>query len=293
MTEQTDILDSTQPAASSRGAAPNVVEFRNISKVFNPGTPREFKALDNLNFTVEDLPNVGEFVGILGPSGCGKSTALNMLACFQGVYPPTTGEVRVRGELVSEPGKDRGMIFQKYSSLPQLTVLQNVSLGLKFNRKELGLSDGRIKETAMEWIVRVGLKGHEAKYPHQLSGGQQQRVAIARTLALKPHVILMDEPFSALDEPTRLEMQMLIVELWTEIQATVLMVTHSIIEAVYLADRIWIFTNPPGRIGKELRDLPPRLPGVPPMEVQKRPEFLKVVDRVAKEFQKVERGEVD
>jgi ABC-type nitrate/sulfonate/bicarbonate transport system ATPase subunit len=282
----------TVEVATAPAPVPPIVEFRDVCKIWNPGTPREYRALGHLTFTITDLPNKGEFVAIIGPSGCGKSTMLNLLAGFQGVYPPTSGEVLVHGKPVEGPGRDRGMIFQKYSSFPHLTVLQNVRLGLDLNRNESGLSDAQIKELALKWIGRVGLKGHEAKYPHQLSGGQQQRVALARSLIVKPSIILMDEPFSALDEPTRIDMQRLIVDLWTEVQATVLIVTHSIIEAVYLGDRIWIFSPAPGRIAKEITDVPLPIAGESPLRMQKSPEFQKVVDRVSDMFERIEGGEV-
>ena len=272
-------------------APPPIVEFRDVSKVWNPGTRLEYKALEHVSFSVTDVPNKGEFIAIIGPSGCGKSTMLNLLAGFHGVYPPTGGEILVRGKRVEGPGRDRGMVFQKYSSFPHLTVLKNVRFGLDLNRKELGLSGAEINKVALQWIERVGLKGHENKYPFQLSGGQQQRVAIARTLILKPQIILMDEPFSALDEPTRIDMQQLIVELWTEVQATVFIVTHSIIEAVYLGDRVWIFCPAPGRIAKEIKDVPLPIPGESPMKMQKSPEFQAAVERVAEIFQKIEQGE--
>ncbi len=270
---------------------PPVVEFREVSKVWNPGTPRECKALEHLSFSIPDLPGKGEFITILGPSGCGKSTALNLLAGFQEVFPPTTGDILVRGKLVTGPGIDRGMVFQKYSSFPHLTVFSNISFGLHINQKKLGISREEIDSQVEGWIGKVGLKGHENKYPHQLSGGQQQRVALARTLALKPKIILMDEPFSALDEPTRMDMQRLVVDLWDEIQATVFLVTHSIIEAVYLGDRVWIFSQGPGKIAKEFMDIPIPRPGVHPLETQQSPEFLDVVDRVASDFQKIEEGQ--
>ncbi|MCX7013655.1 MAG: ABC transporter ATP-binding protein [Candidatus Sumerlaeota bacterium] len=270
---------------------PPVVEFRDVCKTWNPGTRRESKALEHLTFRIEDLPGKGEFAAIIGPSGCGKSTALNLLAAFHGTFPPTSGEILARGLPIQGPGKDRGMVFQKYSSFPQLTVLGNVRFGLELNREGLGLSESQIDALAREWIGRVGLRGHEDKYPRQLSGGQQQRVAIARTLILKPRIVLMDEPFSALDEPTRIEMQRLIVDLWAEVQATVLLVTHSIVEAVYLGDRVWIFTPAPGRIGREFTDVPVPIPGQSPMEMQKAPEFLAIVDEIAESFRRIEQGE--
>jgi ABC-type nitrate/sulfonate/bicarbonate transport system ATPase subunit len=261
-----------------------VVEFRGVTKVFGAGTPRAYTAIQDISFVVEDKPDYGEFVAIVGPSGCGKSTLLNLIQGFPEVYPPTKGEVLVRRKPVTGPGKDRGMIFQKYSSFPNRTVLRNVTFGLELNRRELGLSRSQMDDLAMVWIRRVGLEGHEGKYPSQLSGGQQQRVAIARSLVLKPRIILMDEPFSALDEPTRLEMQRLIMELWHEVQATVFLVTHSLIEAVYLGDRVWVFTPAPGRIAKEIAREIPYTRDIHPIEAQCRPEFKEAVDAVAREF---------
>jgi NitT/TauT family transport system ATP-binding protein len=274
-------------AAETQTLAPatnRIVEFKGVSKVWNPGTPLAFTALKDLDFVIEDIPGKVEFITIVGPSGCGKSTALGLLAGFQGVYPPTTGEILVRGQPVTAPGKDRGMIFQKYSSFPHMTVLKNVRFGLELNRRELGLDHAEIDRQAREWIEKVGLSGHEHKYPHQLSGGQQQRVAIARSLALKPEILLMDEPFSALDEPTRFEMQRLVVDLYRNVEATVLMVTHSLAEAVYLGDRVWIFSQAPGRIKRAFNDIFFTDPSRSPEEVQKTHEFLNVLEEVGQAF---------
>jgi NitT/TauT family transport system ATP-binding protein len=266
-------------------ASTRIVEFKDVCKIWNPGTALAFTALKDLSFVIEDIPGKVEFITIVGPSGCGKSTALGLLAGFQGVYPPTSGEILVRGQPVSGPGKDRGMIFQKYSSFPHMTVLKNVRFGLELNREELGLSHAEIDRQAREWIAKVGLGGHERKYPHQLSGGQQQRVAIARSLALKPEILLMDEPFSALDEPTRFEMQRLVVELYRNVEATVLMVTHSLAEAVYLGDRVWIFSQAPGRIKKAFTGIFFTDPAGSPEEVQKSRAFLDVLEQVGAAFQ--------
>ena len=267
---------------------PPVVEFRNVSKTFNPGTPQEFAAIKDVTFRVDDIPGYGEFIAIVGPSGCGKSTVLNLIHGFDDVFPPTTGEVLVRNRPVTGPGRDRGMIFQKYSSFPHRTVLRNVTFGLELNRKELGLSGSAMEDMAAEWITRVGLKGHERKFPHQLSGGQQQRVAIARSLVLKPRIILMDEPFSALDEPTRIDMQRLIMDLWHEVEATVFIVTHSIAEAVFLGDRVWVFTQAPGRIGKEFGATLPKTRGQDPMAVQESKAFKDAVGEVGQAFRQIE-----
>jgi NitT/TauT family transport system ATP-binding protein len=269
-------------------SAPPVVEFRKVSKTFNPGKPTEFTALQDLSFEIEDVPKYGEFIAIVGPSGCGKSTILNLIQGFSDVYPPTSGEVLVRGERVHGPGHDRGMIFQKYSSFPQRTVLENVTFGLEINEEELGLSTTEREARAREWIRRVGLGNHERKYPHQLSGGQQQRVAIARSLVLKPRIILMDEPFSALDEPTRYEMQQLIMELWHEVQATVLIVTHSIAEAVFLGDRVWIMQGAPGRIAREFSSVIPATRDADAMEVQESAAFKDAVAEVGRAFREVD-----
>jgi ABC-type nitrate/sulfonate/bicarbonate transport system ATPase subunit len=264
-----------------------VVEFRHVTKTFNPGTPRAFVALKDISFTIDDLPDYGEFIAILGPSGCGKSTLLNLIAGFPEVYPPTAGEVLVRGQKISGPGRDRGMIFQRYSSFPHKTVLENVLFGLELNAHEPELKPTERVALAHEWIEKVSLAEHAFKYPHQLSGGQQQRVAIARTLVLRPRIILMDEPFSALDEPTRLEMQRLILELWEQVEATVFLVTHSISEAVYLGDRVWIFSRAPGQIARELKAEIPRTRGQSPFEVQNSAPFKEAVDKVTRAFQEI------
>jgi len=269
-----------------------IVEFVNVSKTFNPGTSQAFTALKDVNFRIEDKADIGEFISIVGPSGCGKSTILNLIHGFRDVYPPTTGEVRVKGKRVTGPGPDRGMIFQKYSSFPNRTVLRNITFGLELAAGESGLSRREMDEMAMEWIQKVGLEGHEQMYPHQLSGGQQQRVAIARTLVLKPGIILMDEPFSALDEPTRYEMQELITGLWHEVEATVFIVTHSLSEAVYLGDRVWIMGNSPGHIAVVFEDtLPPPRDG-DPMAIQEESHFKEIVREVGKVFSDIEAGKV-
>jgi NitT/TauT family transport system ATP-binding protein len=265
-----------------------VIEFKGVSKTFNPGEKTQFTALKDINFAIEDVPDYGEFVAIVGPSGCGKSTILNLIHGFDDVYPPSAGEVLVRGRTVTGPGRDRGMIFQKYSSFPHRTVLENVTFGLELNQDELKLGRGDRVARARDWIRKVGLGGHEHKYPHQLSGGQQQRVAIARSLVLKPQIILMDEPFSALDEPTRHEMQRLIMELWHEVEATVMIVTHSIAEAVYLGDRVWIMAAGPGRIVREFADIIPKTRDSDPIAAQNDPGFKAAVEEVGRAFREVD-----
>jgi ABC-type nitrate/sulfonate/bicarbonate transport system ATPase subunit len=271
----------------ARAARDPVVEFRNVTKTFNPGGAGAFTALQDVSFCIDDKPNYGEFVAIVGPSGCGKSTILNLIHGFPDVYPPTAGEVLVRNTPVTGPGRDRGMIFQKYSSFPHRTVLENVTFGLELNREELGLSRASMRDLARDWIRKVGLQDHEHKYPHQLSGGQQQRVAIARSLVLKPKIILMDEPFSALDEPTRYDMQRLIMELWRDLEATALIVTHSISEAVFLGDRVWVMTAAPGRIGKVFDEMP-YTRDADPIAVQQSQAFKDVVAEVGRAFRSLE-----
>jgi len=229
---------------------PHVLELRNVSKTFVLPDGREFQAIRGVNLTVRDEPGRGEFRVFLGPSGCGKSTILNIVA---GLYGPTTGQALLRGQPIVGPGPDRGMVFQSYSSYPWLTVLENVAFGLQIR----GVPRREREEVARALIERVGLAGSEKKYPKQLSGGMRQRVAIARTLAVKPQIILMDEPFGALDVQTRLGMQNLINELWEQLSATILFVTHDIGEAVYLADRIHILSAGPGMLVDDIEiDLP-------------------------------------
>ncbi|MFH1437146.1 MAG: ABC transporter ATP-binding protein [Pseudomonadota bacterium] len=254
-----------------------LIEFRDVTVRFG-----SFTAVKSINIRIEDAEDRGEFIAIIGPSGCGKSTLINMIAGF---LKPTEGEVLLSGKPIEKPGADRGMIFQKYSSFPHLTVFDNVMFGLRISGG--GLSAKEREERVMTLIERVGLDGHEKKYPHQLSGGQQQRVAIARTLVLKPRIILMDEPFSALDEPTRIEMQKLIVELWHETQPTVFTITHSISEAVYLGERVWIMTQSPGRIAYEITDCIPPSTGKDPLMVQESADFKKAAQIVSDCFQRV------
>ena len=258
---------------------PPIIEFRGVTVRFGA-----FTALHDVSFTIEDAPNRGEFVSMIGPSGCGKSTILNLIAGF---LQPTEGQVLIAGQPVPGPGRDRGMIFQQYSSFPHLTVMENILFGLEVNKQELGLNSSERSDRARKLVEQVGLAGHELKYPHQLSGGQQQRVAIARTLAIEPRILLMDEPFSALDEPTRLEMQELLVNLWHRLQPTILCVTHSVAEAVYLSERLWIFTKAPGQIAYDIRDSIPPSVGISPLEAQERPEFKKVTTAVTEAFRSV------
>jgi ABC-type nitrate/sulfonate/bicarbonate transport system ATPase subunit len=251
---------------------PAVVEFRNVTKTFNPGASNEFTAIRGVTFVVEDLAQKGEFICVLGPSGCGKSTILRLIAGLPPQFPATSGDVLVFGQPVEGAGPDRGMVFQDYTSFDHRTVLDNVTFGLEC----AGMPRQDRYELGRHWIERVGLSvdNDQWKYPHELSGGMRQRVAIARTLILKPRIILMDEPFGALDPMTRMNMQDLLLALWREVEATVFFITHSIEEAVFLGDRIYIMSNSPGTILKEMKIDPSDRPS---KEMQKEPRFQETV----------------
>jgi NitT/TauT family transport system ATP-binding protein len=251
---------------------PHVVEFRGVSKTYNPGEANEFTAIRDVNFVVQDLNQKGEFIGILGPSGCGKSTILRLIAGLRPQHPPTQGEVLVFGQPVENPGPDRGMVFQDYTSFDHRNVLDNVAFGLECQ----GIPRKLRYELARDWIARVGLsvRNDQYKYPHELSGGMRQRVAIAQTLILRPRIILMDEPFGALDPMTRMNMQDLLLDLWRQTQATVFFVTHSIEEAVFLGDRIYVVSNSPGTILRELKIEPSDRPS---KEMQRQERFQETV----------------
>lgn len=267
---------------------PPVLQISDLAKEFHRGKQPPFLALTDVNATVEDCPRKGEFVCIVGPSGCGKSTLLQLIAGFDTHLPPTRGEMLFHGVPITGPGADRGMLFQDYGCYPHLSVLQNISFGLDLHAHRLGLSRGDIRDIANTWLQKVRLRESDAnKYPSELSGGMRQRVALARCLALKPRCLLMDEPFSALDEPTRFGMQDLIVDLWSEIEATIMLVSHSVAEAVYLGDRVWQMSGAPGTIVAEFADVPKAAPDVKAMVAQSEPRFAEYVREVSETFQKV------
>ena len=201
-------------------------------------------ALDNVSFSVHKR----ELMCVIGPSGCGKSTLVRILA---GLESPTSGEVRVNGISVSGPGPDRGMVFQGYTLFPWQTVKENVMFGPRM----AGKSSYSAESEAREWINLVGLSKFENAYPHQLSGGMKQRVAIARALANQPRVLFMDEPFGALDAQTRCQMQAYLLEIWKNVDITIVFITHDLDEAVFLSDRILVLDANPGRI-RELVEVP-------------------------------------
>ncbi len=212
------------------------IEITDLGMVFG----RDGRTVEAVRrFTLMTTP--GEFVALLGPSGCGKTTVLNAVAGFA---LPTVGRVVVDGEIVAQPGADRGMVFQQHSLFPWKTVLGNVEFGLKMR----GVGKKERKSQAHAYLSLVGLTGFEHAYPRELSGGMQQRVGIARALVNRPRVLLMDEPFGALDAQTRLTMQELLLGVWREVRTTVLFVTHDIDEALFLADRVAVMTGRPGQI---------------------------------------------
>ncbi len=250
---------------------PPVVSFEKVTKTYGEGAGA-FTAIKDVTFQIPDYPGRGEFVSILGPSGCGKSTVIRLIAGLVPQFPQTSGTVLVDGKPVLGPGPDRGMVFQDYTSFDHLTVLKNVAFGLVCR----GVAKSEAYDRAQHWIDKVGLsvKRDAGKYPHELSGGMRQRVAIARTLILEPRIILMDEPFGALDPPTRSRMQDNLVALWREQSPTIFFITHSIEEAVFLGDHVLIFSTSPGTVLKELRVPPPDRPSI---EMQRQPKFLETV----------------
>ncbi len=227
---------------------PDILEIKNASQSYDDG---QTWILKDFNLLVEDKPDQGQFVILLGPSGCGKSTVLRYIA---GLQTPTEGQVLISGRPRTEDDRI-GMVFQQYSSFPWMTVLENVELGLKYK----GVPAKERREKAMEMIQIVGLDGHEKKYAQYptLSGGQLQRVAIARSLLVNPSIILMDEPFGALDTNTRLKMQDFLISVWEQVHPTIVLVTHDISEAVYLGDDVYIMSTAPSKIIEHVKiDLP-------------------------------------
>lgn len=229
-------------------AAQDFIGVESVSKIFGAGAQR-VTALQDVSLRF----GKGEFICLLGPSGCGKTTLLNMLAGFE---HPTTGRLHAFGESVSRPGADRTMMFQDYALFPWLTVEQNIQYGLK--RK--GCEQKERERISTHYIKLIDLVGFEHKYPRQLSGGMRQRVALARALAVQPKMLLMDEPFAALDSFTRERMQDELIRVWQAERKAVVFVTHSIDEAIKLADKIVVMSARPGRVSGviEIADARPR-----------------------------------
>lgn len=254
---------------------PNIIDLRGIGQSYDGGNTWVIR---NLDFVIEDKPNQGQFVVILGMSGSGKSTVLRYIANLQS---PTEGTVTIHGKPVSA-SRRVSMVFQEYSSLPWMTVLDNVALALRFQ----GLGREERNEKAMEMIRICGLAGHEMKFAQYptLSGGQLQRVAIARSLLANPEIILMDEPFGALDIKTRMQMQDLLMDLWAKFHFTVVFVTHDITEAVFLADDIYIMKAQPSKFVSHIHvDLPLDRS----LETKRNPHFVELVHKVEDEMIRV------
>jgi NitT/TauT family transport system ATP-binding protein len=231
-----------------------------VNKVFK-SDDREVVALKDINLDIPD----GQFVCLLGPSGCGKSTLLNAIAGFA---LPSSGSITTNGKVVAEPGPDRGMVFQEYALFPWMTVEQNVAFGLEIK----GVGKAEIQTRVTQLLDKLGLIDFRSRFPKDLSGGMRQRVAIARVLALDSPIMLMDEPFGALDALTRRNLQDELLRIWDEFKKTIVFVTHSIEEAIYLADRIVVMTYRPGTIKRDITVTLPRLrdPAAPEFNALKR-----------------------
>jgi NitT/TauT family transport system ATP-binding protein len=250
------MLDSSNPPK---------LEVRNLFKAF-PSQGKQLMALQNINLHVYP----GEFVCIVGASGCGKSTLLNIIA---GLTPPSSGQVLVDGESVPGPGADRGMVFQHFSLFPWLTVADNIGFGLQLRR----IPQKEVQQRINYYLDVVNLTQFARSYPKQLSGGMKQRVAIARALANEPEVLLMDEPFGALDAQTKEQMQQFVLELWEKTRITVLTITHDVEEAIFLSKRIYVMSARPGQIKEEiLVDLPAHRD----LEIKLSPEFIEIKRRL-------------
>ena len=239
------------------------IEIRNITKQFPAEVQAQGLALVDISFTIKQ----NEFVSIVGRSGCGKTTLLNMIA---GLVRATVGEILINGKPVHDPGLDRGMVFQNSALFPWLTAIENI----EFGPRNQGMSKTDSRRLAQDLIDLVRLKGFENKYPRELSGGMRQRVAIARSLAMDPEILLMDEPFGALDELTRSEMQDELLRIWEARKKTVVFITHSIIEALYLSDRIIVLSPHPGKLRKQVQV------GMPRPRQRSSKEFMEYYDEI-------------
>jgi ABC-type nitrate/sulfonate/bicarbonate transport system ATPase subunit len=260
-----------QPAALSLESRLSRLVLRSVSRIFPAvrGSPPT-RALEPTDLAIAD----NDFVTIVGPSGCGKSTLLRLIA---GLDHPTTGQILVSGTPVAAPGADRGMVFQSYTLFPWLTVADNLAFGLR----EKGMPAPQRRALVREWLGLVGLTGFGQHFPKQLSGGMQQRTAIARALANDPAILLLDEPFGALDNQTRALMQELLLGIWERARKTVLFVTHDIEEAIFLASRVVVMTARPGRIKL---DVPIELAHPRHYTIKTGPEFCALKARLTEEI---------
>jgi NitT/TauT family transport system ATP-binding protein len=243
------------------------IRFQNVAKSFSVKDAgqqtQSFSAIDDVTLDVHD----GEFMVIVGPSGCGKSSLIDLLG---GLTKPTRGEITLDGAPIRGPALDRGIVFQQYALFPWRTALGNVEFGLEAK----GIASEERRQIALDHLALVGLSGFEHRYPHELSGGMKQRVAIARSLAYDPDVLMMDEPFAALDAQTRETLQSELLSIWERSRKTILFITHGIDEAVVLGQRVAIMTSQPGRI-KHVIDIPPELRQAG-QDVRSMPEFGRI-----------------
>ena len=262
-----------QPVKFVNTELPDLIELRDVGQKYG-----DTVVIEGLNLLIEAKPRQGQFVVLLGTSGCGKSTVLRYIA---GLQTPTSGQILLNANPRTSLDKV-GMVFQKYSSFPWLSVLDNVALGLEFQ----GMGKKERREIAMQMIQKVGLDGHQDKYAQYpiLSGGQLQRVAIARSLVCNPNILLMDEPFGALDTNTRHQMQELLAKIWEELRITIVFVTHDIPEAVYLGDDIYIMGRNPGNIRHHIH-VP--LPLHRTKDLKRTPEFINLVRNIEDKIDEV------
>lgn len=260
-----NMMQTTLVPLHNRVITKGLVEIQDVSVSFNRGD-QSIRVLESVNFKVRP----GSFACLLGPSGCGKSTLLNLIAGF---LPPSQGTVFVDKESISRPSADRGFVFQQYSLLPWKTTFQNVELGLKIK----GMPKTERTDLVNHYLNRVGLYKHRHSYPNQLSGGMQQRASIIRALVNSPSVLLMDEPFAALDAQTRHMMQELLLDIWKDCQITVIFVTHDIEEAVFLGDEIFVMGVNPGTIKEKIPVLLKRPRHIDDMRT---PEFVGITRQV-------------
>jgi len=263
--------DLTRPAGGDATAAAPLIAVAGLNKTYRTRGGESVVALQDIDFAVAD----GELVTIVGPSGCGKSTLLKILA---GILPRSTGDVRLRGQRIDGPSRDVGVVFQAPVLLPWRTVLSNVMLPAEIQHADGAISERR----ARDLLKLVGLDGFETKYPNELSGGMQQRVGISRALVHEPALLLMDEPFGALDAMTREFMNLELLRIWQQSRKTILLVTHAIPEAVFLADRVIVMSARPGRIVDIITVSLPRPRG---LEIINTPEFGRYAQAIRRHFQ--------
>jgi ABC-type nitrate/sulfonate/bicarbonate transport system ATPase subunit len=261
----TDWTTQTVQDAADSSSLPPKLEVRDLSKTFTVQR-KPLLVLQDINLQL----HAREFVCLVGASGCGKSTLLNIIA---GLVQPSAGAVLVDGEVVLGPGADRGMVFQGYTLYPWLTVAQNIAFGLKLRN----LSKAQQREIVSHYLNVIGLTAFAQAYPKQLSGGMKQRVAIARALANAPEVLLMDEPFGALDAQTKEQMQQFLLNLWEETHTTVLMITHDVEEAIFLSQRLYVMSSRPGQLKVEVSI---SLPEHRELDIKLTPEFIDIKRQV-------------